>query len=342
MFGRLMNSYYYGKSGKGDYRKEDLPKNRWQLFWEMLRVRLSGICRVNLMTVALWIPLMLVIMMTVNSFVSISGMERLTDETTGQSYMALVYDDIVDENGVVTTPGWTTPVNDVLSMTLLLLIPCILITGPAQAGMAYVMRNWARDEHAFPWADFKDAVKENWKQALGISTITGLLPYIIFVGYQFYGQMQTENGLFFMVPQMLIVIIGLLWCLALVYFYPLMVTYRMSFGQLIKNGFVMAIARLPMNIGIRFITLIPTFIALAVMFLSNSWLYALLALAIYYVIMGNGMTRFIFASYTNGVFDKYINSRIEGVEINRGLAKEDDDDYDDEDEEENPSVNLPE
>ena len=43
MFGRLMNSFYYGKSGKGDYRKEDLPKNRWQLFWEMLRIRLSGL-----------------------------------------------------------------------------------------------------------------------------------------------------------------------------------------------------------------------------------------------------------------------------------------------------------
>lgn len=39
MFARLMNSFYYGKSGKGDYRKEDLPKNRWQLFWEMLRIR---------------------------------------------------------------------------------------------------------------------------------------------------------------------------------------------------------------------------------------------------------------------------------------------------------------
>ena len=41
MFGKMMNRYYYGKSGKGDYTKEDLPQTRWQLFWEMLRVRLS-------------------------------------------------------------------------------------------------------------------------------------------------------------------------------------------------------------------------------------------------------------------------------------------------------------
>ena len=61
MFGRMMNNYYYGKSGKGDFRKEDLPRNRWQLFWEMLRVRFAALCRLNLMTVAAWLPLIILI-----------------------------------------------------------------------------------------------------------------------------------------------------------------------------------------------------------------------------------------------------------------------------------------
>lgn len=343
MFGRLMNSYYYGKSGKGDYRREDLPKNRWQLFWEMLRVRLSGICRLNLTTVVLWLPLMLVLMMTVNTFVSASSITRVTDETTGEVYTALVYDEVVDEAGNVTSEAISTPVNGALSLSLLLLFPCILITGPAQAGMAHVMRNWARDEHAFAWSDFKDAAKENWKQALGVSAITGALPYVLFVGYNFYSHMQSTSSMLFMLPQMLVLVMGFVWFLALIYMYPLMVCYKMTFRQLIKNGMILAIARLPMNIVIRLAALLPTLICVAVMFLSNSWVYALLALALYYVIIGNGMTRFIFASFTNGVFDKYINVNIEGVEINRGLAKEEDDDYDDEetDEEENSSVNLP-
>lgn len=37
-----MNRYFYGKSGQGDFEKEDLPQTRWQLFWEMLRVRFPG------------------------------------------------------------------------------------------------------------------------------------------------------------------------------------------------------------------------------------------------------------------------------------------------------------
>ena len=61
MFGKMMNRYYYGKSGKGDYTNEDLPQTRWQLFWEMLRVRLSGLIRLNLMYAVAWLPAIFVI-----------------------------------------------------------------------------------------------------------------------------------------------------------------------------------------------------------------------------------------------------------------------------------------
>ena len=57
-------------------------------------------------------------------------------------------------------------------------------------GLSYVTRNWARDEHAFPWGDFKDAVKDNWKQALGVSAITAILPFVLYICYIFYNQMQ--------------------------------------------------------------------------------------------------------------------------------------------------------
>ena len=34
LFGNMMNNYFYGKAGKGDYRIEDMPQNRFQLFGE--------------------------------------------------------------------------------------------------------------------------------------------------------------------------------------------------------------------------------------------------------------------------------------------------------------------
>ena len=54
----------------------------------------------------------------------------------------------------------------------------------------------------------------------------------------------------------------------------------------------------------------------------------------YYILIGFALARFVYASYTNGAFDKFINSHMEGVQVNRGLASEEDLD-DEEDEEEN-------
>ena len=331
MFSRLMNSYYYGKSGKGDYRKDDLPKNRWQLFWEMLRIRFSGLCRLNLTVFAAWLPAMIVILLLFNAVLSASDIQVLKDEATGVSYSAFIYAAQVDDAGTEIAPASSAAVDGVLQMTFLLLIPCILITGPVQAGLAYVTRNWARDEHAFAWADFRDAVKENWKQGLGISAITSVIPYLMFTCYRFYGQMMNQS-VFYMVPQMLTIALGVVWSLGLVFMYPLMVTYKLSFRQLLRNGLMLAVARLPMTVGVRLATLIPLAIAALVMLFTTGWIYAMLGLAIYYIVLGFAFVRFVHASFTNAVFDKYINSRIEGVEINRGLAKEEDDDYVDTDE----------
>jgi len=322
MFSKLMNSYYYGKSGKGDYRKEDLPKNRWQLFKEMLRVRLAGLCRINLMTCVAWIPMMIVIAMAANIFLGTDGIAVRQSES-GASYSVLTYAEIVAEDGAVTTPASEIPVQNAIFSLLLLFVPCILITGPVQAGLAYVTRNWARDEHAFPWSDFKDAVKENWKQALGVSAISAVLPVLIFFCISFYSQMQAQSMLF-LLPEMIVIMLGLLWVLALVFMYPMIVTYKMKFGQLIKNGFILAVARFPMAIGIRLCTLIPAFIGIAVAFFVNP-IYSMLGMAGWYILIGNALTRFIYASYTNGVFDRFINSKIEGVEINRGMASPEDD-----------------
>ena len=49
MFGKMMNNYYYGKSGKGDFRREDMPETRMQLFKETLRTRFASLIRLNLL-----------------------------------------------------------------------------------------------------------------------------------------------------------------------------------------------------------------------------------------------------------------------------------------------------
>ena len=333
MFGKMMNNYYYGKSGKGDFRKEDLPRNRWQLFWEMLRVRFAALCRLNLMTVAAWLPLIILIGYCVTTLMNVMMIhsEYAAYVDTGDVGQ-LTEEQIKVLSGMDLDVWMVEMARSLLSTFCLWAIPCIAITGPVQAGLAYVTRNWSRDEHAFIWADFKDAVKENWKQGLLVSVITSVVPIVLYVGYQFYGQQAATNVLF-MVPQMLIVVISIVWMLGVTFMYPMMVTYKVTFPQLVRNSLIMAVGRLPQTVGIRLIMLVPTAICIAI-FMFTGALLALLALGAYYILIGFAMARFVYASYTNGVFDKFINSRMEGVQVNRGLATEvDDDDEDDEDEE---------
>ena len=314
MFSKWMNSFYYGKSGKGDYTPENLPTNRWQLFWEMLRVRLSALVRLNLMYVVPWLPTMIVLMIGALSF--LTSLNNMVD-----SGEAIAVGELL---GGVVAP------------TLLLLVPCITITGPFTSGVCYVTRNWARDEHAFIWSDFKDAVKDNWKQSIVISFITSLVPLMLYVCWNFYGAMANSNA-FMVVPQVLTMMIGLMWCLGVTYFHPLIVSYKLRMRDVMRNGLLLAVARLPMSIGLRLLHALPMIIGVVLM-LFVSPMYCMLGLFAYYLLIGFSLSRFVTASYTNAVFDKYINAKIEGAVVNRGLYVPDDDDDDDEENDDRPAA----
>ncbi|MEG0049862.1 MAG: DUF624 domain-containing protein [Clostridia bacterium] len=323
MFGKMMNRYYYGKSGKGDYTKEDLPQNRWQLFWETLRVRFTGLVRLNMMYAVAWLPAILVIgralMLWYSGIMNIAAMQAEVE--AGTMAQALFVQTLGDFNAAV---------QGLVMQTLLLLVPCLAITGPCTAGICYVTRNWARDEHSFIWSDFKDAVKENWKQALITSTITAFMPLIAYVCFRFYGDMAKTNWLF-MLPQVLCIMVIAVWMCALLYIYPQMVSYTLTYGNLVKNSLFLAVARLPMTVGLKLLSLVPALLCALVGFITPYMQYALMVYGLYYVLIGFALSRFIGASYSNAVFDRFINTKIEGAPVNKGLYVEEDDGEDETD-----------
>lgn len=316
MFEKAFNRYYYGKSGQGDFTVSDLPNNRWEQFWSVLRVRLSGLIRLNLLYMLIWLPAIFVI---ATNLISMLNTVADADPVTG----------IIASTGLEVGPT----LMGMIQITLLMLIPCILITGPCTAGVSYVLRNWARDEHAFIWSDFKDAFKSNWKQALSISAITAVMPEMVFICWTFYGDMAKQSPIM-MVPQVLILMIGLIWSLAVTYTYPTLVTYKLRFRDVIRNSLLMAIGRLPYSFATRLLACVPLAIAVAVAFLFQVSVGAvILGIILYYVFIGFTLSRFIHAAFTNAAFDKMINSRIEGAEIDRGLNPHRNDPDDDDDDE---------
>ena len=337
MFGRMMNNYYYGKSGKGDFRKEDLPQNRRQLFGDTLKTRLSALCRLNLLYMLIFLPAMIVIMLNFTNALSVtSSLMTIEQQDSYASYVEQLTEAEqevrISEEQFNELRNSDINYGDLADSTLLRiliwLVPCIAITGPFTAGLSYVTRNWARDEHTFIWTDFKDAVKANWRQSLVLSVITSILPLAVYIGWKFYGQMAQRTPIM-MVPQVLVVLVAFIWAISITYMHPMAVTYELKMKDLIRNGLLMGVARLPMSIGIRLLHCVPGIIGAALIYFWNPMI-GIMILFGWYALIGFSLSRFITASYTNAVFDRFINPRIEGAKVNQGLYKpeEDDDDPD--------------
>ncbi len=301
----FFDRFYYGKAGKADFTTDDLPAGRLQLFWEVLRIRFWSLIRVNLMQLLFWLPMMI---------------------WTGLNVMVILQAITPPEGSAEVTMGMLQAAQGYLVTYAIGLIPCILITGPSTAAASYITRNWARDQHSFIWSDFKDAFKANYKQGLVASALTSVMPLLLLVGYQFYGNAaQSMPGA--VAAQALLVMAVVVWALALVFIYPLMVGYKVGAGTLLRNSLLLALGRLPFALGIRLLTALPLVI-FALIGLTISSL-GQLVLVLYYALIGFALHRLIYSSFANAVFDKYINPRIEGAPVNMGLRSDDEDDGED-------------
>ena len=321
MFGKMMNRYYYGKSGKGDYTKEDLPQTRWQLFWEMLRVRLSGLIRLNLMYAVAWLPAIFVIgrglLLWYAGLANVADAQmqleagEITAEALGAD--AELHPGHERHHHADAAAAGALPDAD----------------GPLHHGCGLRHAHWARDEHAFIWSDFIDTVKGNWKYGLLTGFITGMVPLLMYVCVTIYGEMANTN-LLFMIPQAICIMVGVLWLCSLMYVYPQIVTYKLNYRNVLRNSLIMTIGRLPMTVGLKLLSLLPWVIAALVALFTPYMQYALMGLAVYYIVIGFGLSRFVGASYSNAVFDRYINPNIEGAQVGRGLynAQDDEDEED--------------
>ena len=307
---------YYGKAGKRDYSEMDMPKNRVSLFFLVLKDHFFDLIKVNFLQVIFWIPFLLWTYVNMAAVQTIDAQTMLAEEAGAQQLVSTIASYLV--------------------MWMIGLIPCLAITGPSSAGAAYVMRNWARDQHAFLLSDFKDAFKSNWKQALGVSVITALVPALAYTAMAYYGGMATRSPIM-LLPLIVVFSATLMWTLMLPLLYPMMVGYELRFGAMLKNAFLMSSARLPQMLLVRLVTFVPVGALLMGLYMGSA--LTILIVSLYYLLFGFAFSRLLYASVANGVFDRFLNPHIEGAVVGQGLrpqSEEDEllDDDDDEDEEE--------
>ncbi len=120
-----------------------------------------------------------------------------------------------------------------------LCIPLITV-GPAQAGFTYILRNYAREEHAFIWGDFKEHAMKNFKQGLIVSLIDLLVVILIGIDINIYMSLNNSNFLMTMATSFLFLAF-VTYLIMHMYIYPMMVTFKLSIKQIFKNSLIFAV-----------------------------------------------------------------------------------------------------
>ncbi len=218
LFGGLFN---YAKEGPG-VSKDAPKKKRFFLFFELYFRKFWKLCLLNIIYVLFCIP------MAAAVFALYLIVSRSTDFTTQPWFMPAA----------------------VLSFVL-----AAITFGPATAGATYVLRNFAREEHAYIWYHFWKAFKTNFRQAWVMGVIDIVVSCLAAWVIWFYAMSLGQNS-YFIVLLVLSVIFLIVFITMNYYVYLVMVTVELPFRHLIKNSFILSVLGVKYNVVVFIFTLI--------------------------------------------------------------------------------------
>jgi uncharacterized membrane protein YesL len=293
----------YTKPGPG-VPKDAPPKSPFIVFFEILQRKFWNFVKINMMYLVFNLPAFL----------------------AGMFVMLMFFPNIIPD--AMESPEKL--FNDVImKFVLLTVIMCVpmITTGPVQAGFAYILRNYSREEHAFIWSDFKDSAVSNFRQIMIVSTVKFIITFLTLISIRAYwilndtGQMP---GLVGLAGQAVMILMLIVFASMNIYIYPLMVTFELTLKQLYKNALIFAVIRFIPNLGVLLLNTFLVFLSFGIIIPFNP-----LIGFIPYIFLVFSLTGFIVNFFAHRGIRKHILSRLEEEEL-----EDDDEDEEDEDEDE--------
>jgi hypothetical protein len=302
-----------GKEKSEEYARSTLPTNRWQLFWDIFKGNFWKIVKANLLTLLFFIPVIFVV-----------GMYLIMVESNGIIYpfganLGLGYPAAPAQQGLSEMLALQN--GSVLYIGLFI---ASVIAAVGLSGGMYVIRNMVWTEGIFISNDFWRGIKLNYKNALqtvlffcGILLISGTL--INFSEFSIaLGGVSKGEIVWLRISQVAsytaIVVASMMsfWMIALG------VNYKMGFLLLLKNSFLIMIGTLPQTIFFGVLALLP----FALLLLGSEFFLALGI--VISILFGLSWVLLVWLDFAQWVFDKYINPKISGAKVGRGIYSKDD------------------
>ena len=295
-----------GKERSEDYARSTLPTNRWQLFWDIFKGNFGKLVKVNLLTILFMLPLFGVLIyggmlkdmqLTVNPI----GFEGFLSypyypEQAGMSELLTFYSNLTLYLGIFITS---------------------FIAAVGLSGGMYVVRNMVWTEGVFVTNDFWRGIKLNYKNAL--QAVLFFCVFLVLGGtlislsevslVSATGSTRTWLKISQATCYVFIVVAALIsfWMIALG------VNYKLSFLQMLRNAFLMTVGALPQTIFFAALALIPY--ALVVWGSGFFMVIGILVL----IFFGIAYSLLVWLDFAQWLFDKYINPKIVGAKVGRGI-----------------------
>ncbi len=301
-----------GKERSEEYARSTLPTNRWQLFWDIFKGNFGKIVKVNLLTILFFIPTFFLLIMNV-----------LMQDVNNITYpfganLMIGYPAYPMQAGISETLS--------LSQNLTMYIGLIITTFIASVGLAggmYVIRNMVWTEGIFVANDFWRGVKLNYKNALQSTlffTIVLLLCGSLIDTSNLAlaaGELSKTQTVLLHISQVTSYMFVVLAAMMTLWMIALGVNYQLSFVTMVKNAFLMTIGTLPQTVFFGVLALLPF-----VLFLINQPMIIMIAVMVV-ILFAVAYTLLVWLDFAQWVFDKYINPKIEGAKVGRGIYNKD-------------------
>ena len=300
-----------GKEKSEEYARSTLPTNRWQLFWDIFKGNLGKLVKVNLLTVIFFIPLFAVIVIC-SLVANASGEIFPFGANVGIGYPAFPMlqgqaESLAFQNDMVLYFG-------------------IFITSAAAAvglaGGMYVIRNMVWTEGIFVTNDFWRGVKTNFKNALQTA--------LFFTGVLFFCKLMLDASelsiasgvgkaqtIWLRISQGASVLFIMMSAMMSLWMIALGVNYNMGFFALFRNAFFMVIGTFPQTLFFGVLALWP-FLLLTI---GSSFFMAMAVILT--ALLSLSYALLVWLDFAQWVFDKFINPKLEGAKVGRGIYNKD-------------------
>ncbi len=290
----MKNIFDVTREGKG-VKKSDSANFTFGGFFKLLKRKFFDLSKANFLWILVNFPLFF-------GFVALSGnfdiyfsqpsdpLYPIIDGAAkfGMSPSMAALWGVIGKNSMGTVAG---PVAKVLyALTAL----AIFTFGPANTGLAYVLRNHAKEEYVDMPADFFRTIKKNFWQSLVLGICDILFSLVIIYDVIFF-RIQATTGFFNSMLFFFSIFLALIWVVMRFYMYQLLVTFKLSTFKIFKNSFIFALVGMKRNI--------VALLGIALTILINVIIY------VYFLPLGGLLPFFITVALTSfiGIYAAYPN-----------------------------------